>query len=392
MGDVIISNRWLILAVLFFARTAMAFQFQSVGALSPLIIEEYGISLADIGLLIGLYLAPGVVVAIPGGAIAGRFGDKRIVGLSMVLMLIGSALISWGAGWESLISGRLIAGIGGVALNVVMTKMVVDWFVGREISTAMGIFINSWPVGIALALLTLPRVAASGGLELAWILVLTTTAISLALFLVFYSSPEEAPVAPTSIKLKKLPLYALLLAGSVWAFYNTALAMVFSFGPALLSERGLPLTSASSMTSLFMVVIAVSIPIGGFVADRTGRPNTVIMISLLSYIVLVPMILFLPVATVPASFLIVGFFFGLGAGPIISLPSTVLLPPVRAFGMGVYYTFYYAAMMAAPPLAGALADKVGSVGIVFVLGAALIVASMVTLGGFKRVSSASPLD
>ena len=79
MGDVIISNRWVILAVLFIARTAMAFQFQSVGALSPLIIEGYDVSLADIGLLIGLYLAPGVVVAIPGGAIAGRFGDKRIV-------------------------------------------------------------------------------------------------------------------------------------------------------------------------------------------------------------------------------------------------------------------------------------------------------------------------
>ena len=66
------SNRWLILAVLFFARLTMAFQFQSVAALSPLLVDEFGIGLAEVGFLIGLYFAPGVFFALPGGAIAGR--------------------------------------------------------------------------------------------------------------------------------------------------------------------------------------------------------------------------------------------------------------------------------------------------------------------------------
>lgn len=73
----------------------MAFQFQAVAALSPLIEADYGVTLVVIGLLIGLYLAPGVIVAIPGGAIAAHFGDTRIVILSMVLMLIGGALTGW---------------------------------------------------------------------------------------------------------------------------------------------------------------------------------------------------------------------------------------------------------------------------------------------------------
>ena len=76
-GDMI--NRWTILFVLFFARTVMAFQFQSVAALSPFIVDSLAISIADIGILIGLYLGPGVLVAIPGGTIAARFGDKRVV-------------------------------------------------------------------------------------------------------------------------------------------------------------------------------------------------------------------------------------------------------------------------------------------------------------------------
>ena len=104
------TNRWSILFVLFFARLTMAFQFQSVAALSPLIAEHYALGLADIGFLIGLYLAPGVVVAIPGGAIAARFGDKRIVMVSLLLMLAGGCLIGFVPGWTSLVAGRLLAG------------------------------------------------------------------------------------------------------------------------------------------------------------------------------------------------------------------------------------------------------------------------------------------
>ena len=123
--------RWRVLALLFLVRTTMAFQFQAVGALSPAYQDAFAVGIADIGLLIGLYLAPGVIVAIPGGAIAARFGDKRVVCLSMVLMLIGGALVSWGPNWEWLIAGRLLSGAGGVIINIVMTKMLVDWFVGR---------------------------------------------------------------------------------------------------------------------------------------------------------------------------------------------------------------------------------------------------------------------
>ncbi len=385
-----ISNRWSILFVLFFARLTMAFQFQSVAALSPLIAEDYALSLADIGLLIGLYLAPGVIVAIPGGAIAARFGDKRVVCLSLVLMLIGGALVSWGPNWEWLIAGRLLSGAGGVIINIVMTKMLVDWFVGREISTAMGIFINSWPVGIALALLVLPALAAAGGLELARAAILLAIALGLILFGLVYRAPAQAVSADTKIRVQKVPAFALFLSGIIWALYNTALAMVFSFGPALLSQRGWALTTASSATSVFMIVLTISVPFGGLLADRTGRRDTIIMVSLLSYAVFLPLALYVPSWAVPVIFVVVGLVFGLGAGPIVTLPSLILRPEARAFGMGIFYSIYYGVMMAAPTLAGAMADRAGSAGVAFILGALMLVVCMVTLGLFRRVT-AEPL-
>ena len=62
-------NRGGIPAILFFVRLTIAFQFQSVAAVVPLLEKTFGLGLADIGILIGLYFTPGVVVALPAGPI-----------------------------------------------------------------------------------------------------------------------------------------------------------------------------------------------------------------------------------------------------------------------------------------------------------------------------------
>jgi hypothetical protein len=47
------------------------------------------LSIADIGLLIGLYHAPGTILAFPGGAIGAWLGDKPVVLTGRALMAIG---------------------------------------------------------------------------------------------------------------------------------------------------------------------------------------------------------------------------------------------------------------------------------------------------------------
>jgi MFS family permease len=163
LGNEALQNRWTILTVLFTVRLTMAFQFQSVAAVAPLLGPAFGVGLADVGTLIGLYFAPGVVLALPGGAIGRMFGDKRTVLAALLLMLIGGLGMALSHSWSVQIAGRLVSGAGGVMLNVQMTKIVADWFAGKEIATAMAIFVNSWPAGIALALLTLPLIGTAYG-------------------------------------------------------------------------------------------------------------------------------------------------------------------------------------------------------------------------------------
>lgn len=86
------AGRWLALVVLTVARASLGLQFQSVGSVAPLLISNFGISYDDIGFLIGLYMLPGVVLALPGGLLGRRFGDKRVVIIGLGLMTVGGAV------------------------------------------------------------------------------------------------------------------------------------------------------------------------------------------------------------------------------------------------------------------------------------------------------------
>jgi len=65
-GSGVLHNRWVMLAVLTTARLALGFQFQSVGSTAPFLVANLCIDYATVGFLMGLYLLPGVVVALPG--------------------------------------------------------------------------------------------------------------------------------------------------------------------------------------------------------------------------------------------------------------------------------------------------------------------------------------
>src|SRR5262249_40607531 len=156
------QTRWRVLAVLLLARTAMALQFQTIGSLGPELVDGLGIDYALLGTLIGLYMLPGIFMAVPAGLFGQRFGAKSAALAGLALMVVGGLLSGASAPWL-IAAGRLIAGAGAVVLNVMLTKMVVDWFSGREIVTAMAILIATWPLGIGLSVTSAVPLSAAYG-------------------------------------------------------------------------------------------------------------------------------------------------------------------------------------------------------------------------------------
>lgn len=377
-----VPNRWLMLAILFIARVTMGFQYQAVAALSPLFADSFGIGLADLGVLVGLYMSPGVVVALPGAAIGKLFGDKRVVSFGMILMIIGGLIMAFGWNYPLQLTGRVVAGAGGVILNVLMAKMVTDYFSGREISLAMGIFANSWPVGIAAALLVLPLVGNTAGLSWAMLTVAIFILIGLLLFYSMYVDVDQTGVKSTGkFKISGTALIALLLAGIIWAFYNAGLAMIFAFAPIFLLEKGWSLLSANSTTSIVLWLAVISIPIGGYLADRTGKKDLIILGSLTTFSILLP--LSAHTDFVISIYILMGLFAGLAAGPIMGLPSEVLTPENRGIGIGIFLSLFYVGVVLAPILAGALLETTGSPGAAFYLGSVLLMLACLALLAFR---------
>ena len=387
-GGEALRNRWSILAVLFLVRLTMAFQFQSVAAVAPLLGRDFGVGLADIGILIGLYFAPGIALALPGGAIGQRFGDKTTVLAALLLMLAGGLAMAFSSSWTVQIAGRLVAGAGGVLLNVQMTKMVADWFAGKEISTAMGIFVGSWPVGIALSLLTLPVIGTSYGVGAVYLAVAALIGVAFAVLAVGYQPANSVTIAATSARLDRNALVAVVTAGMMWGLYNVGFAVIFSFGPSLLVERAWSIAAAGSTISIVLWLGVISVPSGGFLADRTKHPQTIVVASCIVFAAL--MVALSHSGAVLSTVIALGLLTGLPAGPMMSLPARVLRPETRPIGMGVFYTFYYATMMLGPVVAGACAKWAGSATAAFDFGAAVILACPLLLWGFNRIPAIVP--
>ncbi|MGA7323327.1 MAG: MFS transporter [Rhodomicrobium sp.] len=382
------SGRWSVLGLLFGVRTVMAFQFQSVAALSPLILRDFGISLGGLGLFIGLYLAPGIALALPGAAIGRRYGEKRMVLIGLALMIAGGALMAAALqSWNAQLLGRLLSGTGGVLLNVIMSKMVTDWFSGYEIATAMGIFVNSWPFGIALALLTLPAIGVAFTLSGAFLFVAALAALAFIALAIFYRGPPAqdastiSKVAP-SVKV----LEAVAVAGAMWGLLNASIGMIFGFAPALLAERGWNVIEASSATSIVLFLTVVSVPLGGYLADRSGRRNAIIFFGCAAFGAV--LLLASSAKAVVPVFILLGLIGGLPAGPIMSLPSYVLASPDRAIGMGLFFTLFYLIVVIAPLAAGSIAASFGSSSVAFDAGAVMLALCCLCLFIFQRMANA----
>jgi predicted MFS family arabinose efflux permease len=376
----IVKNRWVILCVLFLARTVMALQFQTVASTSSFLIDALAIDFAAIGILIGLYMLPGVVIALPGGVLGQQFGAKRIVLAGLVMMALGGALMGFGTSFITLAAGRLIAGTGAVLFNVLVTKMVADWFAGREIVTAMGILVSSWPLGLALGLMAFAPLASACGWPAVMHLGALAALVALMLVAWLYGDPPDLPAAPParlSLALARREWVLVCLAGAIWGIFNVSYIALVSFAPDLFRARGATLAEASTIVSLIGWSLIVSIPLASYLSERIARPN---LIMAASFLIGAAAEIALPfTASALAPYVVLILVIGVPVGLIMALPAQALRPQHRASGMGVFYTWYYVAMAFLPGCAGLLRDLSGSAAAPVLFSAAMLLLCAILL-------------
>jgi predicted MFS family arabinose efflux permease len=120
------ANRWTILGALCVVRLGLGFQFQTVGSVAPFLVDDLGIDYSQVGTLVGLFMLPGIVLALPAGFLGKVYGDKRVTLFATAGMVAGGLVCGIAPTYEVLLAGRALSGAGIAVLVVLLTKMVAD--------------------------------------------------------------------------------------------------------------------------------------------------------------------------------------------------------------------------------------------------------------------------
>jgi sugar phosphate permease len=155
------ARRWLVLAAGTVAVTAgSAFQY-GLAYLIPALRAD-GLSLAQAGVIVACPTAGLLLTLVAWGAAADRWGERLI--LTSGLGIAGLVLLAatQARGMAALGACLVMAGAAGAAVYAASGRLILGWFAVRERGLAMGIRQSSQPLGVAVAALALPSLAARG--------------------------------------------------------------------------------------------------------------------------------------------------------------------------------------------------------------------------------------
>lgn len=374
-------QRWVVLLILLLVRISMGYQFQSVASLSPQLVTDLGFTYAEVGTLIGFYLLPGIFFAIPSGLMTRAATDKKLLILGAVVMVVGALIMGFTTSHAGLYVGRLITGIGGTIFNLILTKMVTEWFYDKEIITALSILLAAWPLGIALGLLSQGIIAETYGLATTFHATAAVVAAGLILVALFYRDPPAVTAAvlrPIRFSIPFRQFVHTSLLALAWTLFNAVLIIMVSFAPDALIAAGRAGNSAQSATSLMMWATMASVPLGGRIIEMFGHATLWIICTLM---LSVAAIIAIAQGQDPeVSFIVLGLVIGIPAGAIMSLTAETMTAEHRGPGLGIFYTWYYTGMTLAPALAGWTRDASGQVTAPLLLAAVMTALVVVAIG------------
>lgn len=265
--------RWTILAVGVAAQASFSAVTMGLPALAPALRDAFGLSLAQVGLLLASVNWGSVLTLIAWGALADRVGERAVIATG----LAGGSL--------ALACATLISSFGGLLVALALTgglaassaaasgRAVMGWFGRSERGFALGIRQMAVPLGGAAGSLTLPLAVHLGGLDAALWSLAAGCALGAGAAAVWIREPPPAPADRPTVEaqppLKDRRVWRLGIGSALIVCAQVALlAFVVLF---LHDERGLSLGAAAGALAAIQVGGALSRLAAGRASDRRGR-------------------------------------------------------------------------------------------------------------------------
>jgi predicted MFS family arabinose efflux permease len=354
MRNDLASRRWLILASTVVSFLAVGVTFFAVPPLAAELVTRFGLSHFAIGVLMGAIGVPAILLSIPLGAAVDRWPARAAGNVSLALMLTGSMLFALAPSYAILLAGRIVFGLGGVIINLLLARLVTAAFAGRELSLAMGVFNAVYPASMILMFTLHPRLLTAFGWrgELVALAIVVLIAIPLHNLAVPKKLRGEAATEERSRDPWITgPLVALAVS---WMLFFAAYASIFTFAPEWAGGD----SSALLIGSLIAWVAIILSPLVGGLIDRTGCAARWVLGGQL---LLAGVLATMAASVIPPilAMLLVGVTFATVSTSTYSMPA-ILVPPARiGFAFGFITAFSNLGNLVGPAAAGAVRDQVG---------------------------------
>jgi MFS family permease len=118
---------------------------------NPLVREDLGFSLGEMGLLLSAFLWAYAAGQLPGGALVDRFGPRLMLGAGVALWSIAQGVAGFVGNFTQFATARAFLGLGESAQFPGSVRVVRDWFNIGNRGLAIGIYNSGSKLGPAIA-------------------------------------------------------------------------------------------------------------------------------------------------------------------------------------------------------------------------------------------------
>lgn len=376
MSEKVPSYRLVMAAITWLMMFALGASWFCFTPIIIMLMEDLAVTFEQVGILIALVPLSLVILCIPGGLFADRFGVRITVLIGGIIMGVFGLLRGFASDFTTLAVTMFLCGVGYSIAYPNLPKITGIWFPRREYALASGAMFTGMEVGISLPLILIPAVLLpwtgswQGVFIAIGILSLVLTAIWIVLARERPKSATGSPQMNSSSELKGVPfkesLSTVLRNKYMWVLMLTTFFLLapqiglLGFLPTMLMLKGIEPTTAgliASMISLFMIPSSFIIPM---VSDRVGLRKPFIWVT--SIIAGVALYLVGTTTGVPLwiSVIVYGFLVGGMAPMILAMPIELVGTSYSATAGGFVLVGGYLGAIIASWLAGYLSTTTGS--------------------------------
>jgi len=241
--------------------------------LLPLLHTERGVPLAQAGLLASAPTLGMVLTLVAWGALADRVGERWVIAGGLALTALAAVGAAFSSGYLGLGGFLLLGGMAAASTNAASGRVVVGWFPRERRGLAMGIRQMCQPLGVAVAAVAIPPLAASGGIGAAMTLpAVLTGALAVVCAVVIINPPR--PTRPSVATVTDNPYRRT---GALWRIHTVSMLLVVPqftisiFGLVWLTgDLGWSATVAGLLIGASQFIGAVGRIGVGVLSDRVG--------------------------------------------------------------------------------------------------------------------------